>query len=414
MKYTVYACVLMLLNAVVSCIKIDDPQPCLPVQGTIGYTVHDNLLVTVSLELTDTLNLVDSVAWSADSGHPRPATNSKALVQFSKPGQYRVTAVVKKDCGGQDTLVRNIDVPHYRRQLELLQPPAGSKRLRLVAVDSANNKWTSTEFGLYKFDGSRWTQYLWAKDTIPATLTSSLTVDHAGNIWIGSIEGLIRFNGHTFKRYLTSNSPLPHNQVESVEEDAAGNIWIGTYGGGIAKLSPKGAWAIYNEAGTSHAIDRVYRLYIDQPGNLWVGTGGQGVHRYSSQGDWRSFNTGSSSSLDHVVDIRQETGGKYWVGTLGGFLGFNGDTHWEQDTSKTGVFAIAIDHRNTKWFVRSQDVYESIYKVSRYEEETGITDFSYRNSIMPRSYILGIAVDHDDAVWLPTGEGLIKITRVRE
>lgn len=75
-----------------------------------------------------------------------------------------------------------------------------SSLINCVVQDKYGYIWVGTEYGLSKFDGYRFTNYLHdEKDTTSITdnIISDLLVDKKGDLWIGSAKGLMRYNYET-------------------------------------------------------------------------------------------------------------------------------------------------------------------------------------------------------------------------
>ena len=86
-----------------------------------------------------------------------------------------------------------------------------------------------------------------------------MAVDTENNLWVGSEYGLRKFvagNNSTFTLYDTSNSPLPSAWIFDVEADPSGGIWIGT-GAGLVRFDGTN-WMIYNQGNTGMPGTVVY------------------------------------------------------------------------------------------------------------------------------------------------------------
>ena len=76
--------------------------------------------------------------------------------------------------------------------------------------------------------------YRSAQHNYDANYVNAMAVDTANNLWVGSNYGLRKFapgNNSTFTLYDTSNSPLPSDYILDVKADPNGGIWIGTAAG---------------------------------------------------------------------------------------------------------------------------------------------------------------------------------------
>ena len=72
-----------------------------------------------------------------------------------------------------------------------------SSLINCIAQDKYGYIWVGTEYGLSKFDGYRFTNYLHdEKDTTTITdnIITDILVDKKGNLWIGCAKGVMRYN----------------------------------------------------------------------------------------------------------------------------------------------------------------------------------------------------------------------------
>ena len=111
-----------------------------------------------------------------------------------------------------------------------------SSLINCIVQDKYGYIWVGTEYGLSKFDGYRFTNYLHNKKdttTITDNIISALLVDKKGELWIGSAKGLMRYNYETNNftrlRFPDGRSPRIYSMVESHQ----GNILLGTAGYGL-------------------------------------------------------------------------------------------------------------------------------------------------------------------------------------
>ena len=111
-----------------------------------------------------------------------------------------------------------------------------SSLINCIVQDKYGYIWIGTEYGLSKFDGYRFSNYLHdEKDTTSITdnIISDLLVDRQGNLWIGSAKGLMRYNYETnnFTRLHFSDGRKP--RIYSMIESHRGDILLGTAGYGL-------------------------------------------------------------------------------------------------------------------------------------------------------------------------------------
>ena len=111
-----------------------------------------------------------------------------------------------------------------------------SSLINCIVQDKYGYIWVGTEYGLSKFDGYRFTNYLHNEEdttSITDNIISDLLVDKKGNLWIGCAKGLMRYNYETnnFSRLQFPDGRKP--RIYSMVESHRGDILLGTAGYGL-------------------------------------------------------------------------------------------------------------------------------------------------------------------------------------
>ncbi|MDG7001176.1 MAG: hypothetical protein JRN15_18935, partial [Nitrososphaerota archaeon] len=111
--------------------------------------------------------------------------------------------------------------------------------VRGVLCDTSGKNYFATAPQMASLNGTTW-------NTLggPAYGSQTMVTDSNDNLWIGSGDfngtntlyssGLWKFDGSSWTNWNTSNSSVPSNNVTSVAIDKYGNKWIATWGGGLA------------------------------------------------------------------------------------------------------------------------------------------------------------------------------------
>lgn len=152
-----------------------------------------------------------------------------------------------------------------------------------VCQDRHGYIWIGTEYGLNKFDGYRFTQYLNIKNDTTSLSNNEITTlftDSKDRLWIGQSNGLARYdyNANNFVRY-TINGRNP--RVGAVVENN-GSLIIGTGGYGLFTLK-EGATSAERLPLADHrrTDDFCSSLFVDANGDIWRGSQLHLVTRYT-------------------------------------------------------------------------------------------------------------------------------------
>ena len=118
-----------------------------------------------------------------------------------------------------------------------------SSLINCIVQDKYGYIWVGTEYGLNKFDGYRFTNYLHNEEdttSITDNIISDLLVDKKGNLWIGCAKGLMRYNYETnnFSRLQFPDGRKP--RIYSMVESHCGDILLGTAGYGLYSVKNNG------------------------------------------------------------------------------------------------------------------------------------------------------------------------------
>ena len=181
--------------------------------------------------------------------------------------------------------------------------------------------------GVYWLNGSTWVYVNLSPGGYNYSYNNvyTMSVDTANNLWVGSEYGLRKFvagNNSTFTLYDTSNSPLPSAMILDVEADPSGGIWIGT-AAGLVRFDGTN-WMIYNQANTGmpgivvadvarRASDGLIAIANNQ-GSTWPYTGGVSTFDGTT---WTHY-TMDNSPLPHwqVVAAEFDTKGNLWASPM--------------------------------------------------------------------------------------------------
>ncbi len=148
-----------------------------------------------------------------------------------------------------------------------------SSLITCMCQDKYGYIWIGTEYGLNKFDGYRFTNYLHSdKDTMTITdnIISSFIVDRDGQLWVGCGKGLVKYDYH-HDHFIRKVFPIKeHPRVNSMVLNNKGDLLIGTAGYGLFKINRGSKNIIEEKNFVKRPQDKFYsRIYVDEHGNLW-------------------------------------------------------------------------------------------------------------------------------------------------
>jgi hypothetical protein len=163
----------------------------------------------------------------------------------------------------------------------------------------------------------------------------AMVADFQGNIWVRTSQfGLFKWNGSGWQNWPTVGGTIT---ITSLGKDRDGVICVSTWYGGVYKMINNNPVFFVN-------ADNIPRDVIARPnGDIWINNyGGNGtlgtVRHYSASGQLlRRMNTFNSGLPDYFVDrITYDSSGNMWFATgeagLSRMLGSNGApdaaTHW--------------------------------------------------------------------------------------
>ncbi|MFZ7113757.1 MAG: T9SS type A sorting domain-containing protein [Bacteroidota bacterium] len=280
-----------------------------------------------------------------------------------------------------------------------------------LAIDSSNNVWLATNFGITKFDGINWTIYNDVNSPLPNNDCFHI-VSEGNVIWIGTVGGLVRFDGIiNWTTYTTINSGLPFNYIVSLDVDKYGNKWIGTIdtfganSGGLTKYDGAN-WSTYSTVNSGISSDKIYSTFVDRQDNKWI-CNSYGVDFFDNS-LWSTYIPSNSGIPSRDVGNTKEDqiDGLYWITTLKGLALFDKiQNNWTVfDTSNVlpdnYIFDVEIDALNRKWV----SCYFS--GVAMFDNNSWtIYDSSNAGSFI--KYAMNISLDSRGGIWLNTGYGLV-------
>ena len=264
-----------------------------------------------------------------------------------------------------------------------------SNQVTGICQDKTGYIWVGTEYGLNKYDGYRFTNYLHetAKpNSIVSNVISFIFCDASDNLWVGTQLGLDRYNrdNDQFEHIkLEGAKALPRiNHIIQEDDD---HLLIGTAGYGLFRLNTKTLKSELLEGYAKEDNNYFSHIMIDSEGAFWKSGHGSTINRRVPNGRIDTF----ESPYGTVTGFSEYEGGVL-MACIHGLLYYRDGQMYDHyfDLSEIGgneqFFRIAItDHHDNLfvgtigsglcWMPRGE------HKLRKYEYQSSMFDLSTSN-----------------------------------
>jgi len=254
-----------------------------------------------------------------------------------------------------------------------------SSRVYHVAVDGENNKWVSTDKGLFKVKNPEV-----GEPVSLATGTSALYQFPGGN-------ARLEWNTNELDQVL-GNILSEDNTLSAAAYDSRKDIlWIGTTASGAYELRTKPKLTLLSKINNSSksGAAKVNALFIEPSGKTWIGTDA-GVF-YGSSGKWKQ------EQKYFTIQSIQRNGSDIWV--LGDALLWKVSAAevWEPveiplDLTDGSANAMAVDPEGRVWIASE--------RMARFDPATGESLVFGPAEYYTTQFPTCIAIDLDGVVWI--------------
>ncbi|MEO5509026.1 MAG: two-component regulator propeller domain-containing protein, partial [Longimicrobiales bacterium] len=121
-------------------------------------------------------------------------------------------------------------------------PDAPKGTVFALTEDADGAIWMGASSGLFRYDGSKWTQ-LTTRVGAPSAVVRAFARTDDGALWMGTNgSGIARYHDGAFTK-ITIADGLPNDLVRSLYVDGNGWLWVGTEGSGLARVDPRN-WSL--------------------------------------------------------------------------------------------------------------------------------------------------------------------------
>jgi signal transduction histidine kinase/ligand-binding sensor domain-containing protein len=204
-----------------------------------------------------------------------------------------------------------------QRLVHGMRKPLNSKfdgstlRVSALFLDRENALWIGTEDqGIYRLLGDKVDRFSSA-DGLSSDTVSGFYEDREGNIWIATAEGIDCFRDLRVTTFSTRQG-LSANMVDSVLAARDGTIWIGNQGA-LEFIRGERLSSIQSKHGLPG--QRVTSLFEDHAGRLWVGIDDR-LYVYEN-GTFDPIPRSNHTALGAVIAITEDRDSTIWAEVIG-------------------------------------------------------------------------------------------------
>ena len=265
--------------------------------------------------------------------------------------------------------------------------------LQTMVIDGNNVKWFSTDRGLARYDDQTWT--LQKPVRFPEDNPTRLyTVDEDNGVWCVSPSGVTRITNGKVDVFGT-DIRLPGNHVRSVTVDRDNVKWFGFENQGVASFDGT-AWKLYT-VNDGLADNHTSDIAVDRNNVKWFGSTDGGVSRFDGK-TWATYSKETGSLADNNVSaLAIDADNVLWVGMYSGDVAsFDGNTWKNHPGCGKWIKDMVFDREGRLWVATSGDY---------------LWEWNGKGWYQVRSFLsydlCSLAVDHEDVVWVGSGNGAV-------
>lgn len=282
---------------------------------------------------------------------------------------------------------------------------------RAVAIDPSGNIWVGGSYtGLYKFNGSTWTEFSTFNSNILHDDINDILIDNTNQVWAANYKGISVYNGTNFTNYDTISAGFKGMTVYALGKDNTGKIWLSSVNGsfGYKGITTYNGSTWTNLTGyQSQIVNAEFPDFaFTSTNDAWIASN-PGVTEYNTS---FSFYPKAATGLWSSQSIAVDASGVMWAGGFDGLLKYSGSIWTMYDnvaffgfTSNTFFYDILPDG-NILWIATAK----GLLKFDR-TTSTVLANYNSTNSPLGDNCVSRIAKDASGNLWLATNIGIVKM-----
>ena len=257
----------------------------------------------------------------------------------------------------------NGDKTQWFEHIENNPKSLARNKVRLVYVDSYNNKWVSSTGGLQRIYPEPESFELFQVPTIETSLSYryvySICEEKPVLLWLAQDGGgLVRLSFKQEKNGTISNvnyllynykkedtTSLPGNNLNSVVRDQQGFLWVSSYSNGLAKLDPR--THVFKRYNTNSGLESnvINTLFVASDSSIVAGTS-NGIAIINKKGELENFKISEVKSIA-IMAIQEDSQKRLWISSTSGLFLF------ERESERFYSFNSDADLKISSFFEKS-------------------------------------------------------------
>ena len=278
-----------------------------------------------------------------------------------------------------------------------------SNQITHIRQDRTGYIWVGTEYGLNKYDGYRFTNYLHdpgVKTSLSSNVISFLFVDESGVLWVGTQKGLDRYDDVNDQfEHITLQGAKVEPRINHIVQEDDQHLLVGTAGYGLFRLDTETRENHQLEGYAKSDTNYFSHIFIDNEGAFWKSGHGSRVTRRSQKGVLEEF----ESPFGTVTDFVAYEGGVLMVCIHGLLYYRNGELFTDFiDTQRLGgkdlLYRVAMTDRKGNLYVGMMGnglcwIPRGGHQLERYDYQSASFDLNTSN-------VWALFEDNQDNLWV--------------